>query len=368
MFPPPDESVRIVIAAGEPSGDLHAARLMAAIRKLVPTVVFEGIGGPAMELEGLRSMARLRDLAVSGFWEVAKRYGFFRTLLQRCGDRITQHPPALFLPVDYPGFNLRLASIARRARVPVAWYIAPQLWAWGKSRGPKLASSVNHLLAVFPFEPAFFQQFGIRTSYVGHPLLDDPAFSTVPSHKGHSLALFPGSRRQELLRHVPLLAEMVRLLPSDVASTVAVAPSVDSALIAPLIHVGVQPATDSRAVLAEAGAGLVKAGTSTLEAALMGLPFATFYRTSALSAALTRRLATIDHVTMANVLLNRPAVHEFLQQGARPQALAREAMMLLEDGDRRSQLHDFFDEVRSLLGGPGAAQRAAAIIAEMVQR
>lgn len=368
MFQPPDESVRIVIAAGEPSGDLHAARLMAAIRQLIPSVVFEGIGGPAMELEGLRSMARLRDLAVSGFWEVAKRYGFFRSLLQRCGNHITQNPPALFLPVDYPGFNLRLATIARRAHVPVAWYIAPQLWAWGKGRGPKLAHAVNHLLAVFPFEPAFFQQFGIRTSYVGHPLLDDPAFSAVPDHGSRTLALFPGSRRQELLRHVPILADVLRLLPSDVSSTVAVAPGTDSSLLAPLVEAGARPVVDSRAVLAQSGAGLVKAGTSTLEASLLGLPFATFYRTSAFSAALTRRLATIDHVTMANVLLHRSAVHEFLQEGALPPALAREAIVLLDDTARRAELRDSFTEVRELLGGPGAAQRAAAIIAEMVRR
>lgn len=359
---------RIAIVAGEPSGDLHAARLMAALRTRIPDVVFEGIGGPAMEAEGLRSMARLKDVAVSGFWEVARRYGFFRALLERCKTMLEQRRPSLFIPVDYPGFNFRLAAHAKRCRIPVGWYVAPQLWAWGKGRGPALAAAVDRLLAVFPFEPAFFDQFGIRTTYVGHPLLDDPAFRSMSTHEGRRLALFPGSRRQELQRHLPLMVATVRQLPTDVRPVVAMAPGVDERLLQPLIDAGAEPTTDSRGLMATAGAGLVKAGTSTLEAALSGLPFATFYRTSPLSYHLTKRLITVSSVTMINLLLDRPVVHEYLQAAATAPSLVREVRSLLDDAERRAALRAAGHDVRTMLGGPGAAERAADVLAEMVRR
>ncbi len=358
----------IFIAAGEPSGDAHAARLMEQLRLFIPDVMFEGIGGPAMEMQGLRSMARMKDLAVSGFWEVAKRYGYFRALLERCSRHIASSRPAAFIPVDYPGFNLRLASSARRAGVPVAWYIAPQLWAWGRKRASALAQRTSLLLTVFPFETDFFSQFGIRTTWVGHPLLDDPMFAELPSHNSTTLALFPGSRRQELSYHVPLLQGVLPLLDTAVQPVVAVAPGCDVAAVQPLVDAGASVVYDSRALLSSAGAGLIKAGTSTLEATLLGLPFATFYRTSALSYMLSRRMATVTSVTMANILLQRNAVAEYLQSEATPQVLAAAVHTVFADRGHREALREVSTEVRSMLGGPGASRRAAEAIATMVER
>lgn len=358
----------IFIAAGEPSGDAHAARLMEQLRLLIPDVVFEGIGGPAMEMQGLRNMARMNDLAVSGFWEVAKRYGYFRALLQRCAQHLANRRPALFIPVDYPGFNLRLAAYARTANVSVAWYIAPQLWAWGRKRAAALAQRTSLLLTVFPFETDFFGSHGIRTTWVGHPLLDDATFATIPSHGGSTLALFPGSRRQELKHHIPLLLRLFPLLDTAITTTCAVAPGVDPGLLEPLERAGCYLATKPRELLSEAGAGLVKAGTSTLEATLLGLPYATFYRTSPLSYLLSRRMATISSVTMANILLRRNVVPEFLQSNATPQALAKAVHTLFTDMGHRQQLRDAALEVRELLGGPGASRRAAEAIATLLER
>lgn len=358
----------IFIAAGEPSGDLHAARLMEQLRLCIPDVVFEGIGGPAMEMQGLRSMARLKDLAVSGFWEVARRYGFFRALLSRCKHHISTSRPAAFIPVDYPGFNLRLAQHARSLGIPVTWYIAPQLWAWGKNRGSTLANSVSLLLTVFPFEEAFFREFGIKSTYVGHPLLDDEVFTSMPAHNASTLALFPGSRKQELSHHINILRKMLPLLDTSIQPIVAAAASIDASLLAPLVDAGASVSTEPRPLLANAGAGLLKAGTSTLEATLLGLPFATFYRTSAVSYALSRRMATVSSVTMANILLARNVVPEFLQSAATPQALAAAAHTLFTDKGQRDTLRAVSEEVRTLLGGPGAARRAAHAIATVVER
>lgn len=370
MFTHDGDIVRIFIAAGDPSGDLHAARLMEEIRRRVPFAVFEGIGGPAMELQGLRSLARLDDLAVTGFWEVAKRYGFFRALLRRCAALISERGRyRLFLPVDYPGFNIRLASHARKAGVPTAYYIAPQTWAWGKDRTSTLARVVDRLFVVFPFEERFFGEHGVRATHVGHPLLDDPMFADVGAHVSRTLALLPGSRAQEVKRHARLLADaadIVRRIDGDMTFAVPAMRRLDAALYAPLHDAGVEVVHDARTLLRDAGAGLVKAGTSTLEAALLGLPFATFYRTSPISYMLSKRLINVSSVTMMNLLLHRNVVHELLQHDATPQRLADEAVRLLDDAPRRDELLAAAREVRAMLGGPGAAARTADHIAEML--
>lgn len=372
MFTQDGDTIRIFIAAGDPSGDLHAARLMEELRRRSPFVVFEGIGGPAMEAQGLRSLARLDELAVTGFWEVAKRYGFFRALLRRCADLLAQRGRyRLFLPVDYPGFNLRLAAHARRASVPTAYYIAPQTWAWGKDRTSTLARVVDRLFVVFPFEERFFREHGVQAVHVGHPLLDDPMFADVGAHVTRTLALLPGSRAQEVKRHARLLADaadIVRRIDGDVTFAVPAMQRLDPMLYAPLRDAGVTLTSDARALMRDAGAGLIKAGTSTLEAALLGLPFATFYRTSPLSYMLSKRLINVSSVTMMNLLLERNVVHELLQHDATPQRLADEAVRLLDDEQRRDVLLGAAREVRALLGGPGAAARTADHIAEMLAR
>jgi len=382
---PSSESVKIFITAGDPSADAHAARLMQALRTRIPHVVFQGFGGPAMEMQGLQSVARLEDLAVTGFAEVARRYGYFRTLLERCGRLLNEQRPALFIPVDYPGFNIRLAAHARKANVPVAWYIAPQLWAWGKSRAKRLAEVVDRMLVVFPFEQKFFSDFGIRTELVGHPLLDDPVFDTIGEHgpvqktnatndanlNSQTVVLMPGSRTQEVRRHVRLLADLVRGINSTMTGISIEVPKparLDTSLYAPLVGEGAALVEDSRLALRNGAAGMIKAGTSTLEAALLGLPFATFYKTSMPSYLLAKKLVNVSSVTMMNLLLDRNVVHEYIQHDATPARLLGEVHELLANTERRTELFTASQEVRSLLGGPGATNRAADVVASMLER
>ena len=369
----PLQPVHIFITAGDPSGDAHAARLMAAIRTHIPTVVFEGFGGPEMELQGLRSLAHIRDLAVTGFWEVAKRYRFFRSLLNRCDDAIARTRPVAFIPVDYPGFNMRLAARVRARktnRVPVFWYIAPQLWAWGERRATKLAAAVDRLFVVFPFEVEFFQRHGIRAEYVGHPLAEEIPVDTQGRVPGHVL-LMPGSRAQELHHHTGLLADVVdrvRAHRSDVSFVVARARNIDLRALEPLVQRNVDVVDDAHAAMQTASAGIIKAGTSTLEAAFRGLPFATFYRTSPLSYAISKRLVTVTSVTMMNLLLKRNVVHEYIQHDATSTRIADEIETLLDDSARRTELVTAMSDVREMLSGEGASKRTAALIVEALRR
>ena len=209
---------RIFISAGEPSGDLHAARLMAEIKKIYPEIEFVGLGGNRMEAEGLRSIIPISELSVVGFWEVAKKYRFFKEVLNKCTEIISSGDIDLFIPVDYPGFNMRLAANAKKAKVPVVYYIAPQLWAWGKDRAKKLARVCDRLLVLFPFEEEYFSSFGINTTFVGHPLLDNSMFDEVdPADKKNIIAFLPGSRIQEIKRHGRLIRETAILVEKGTA-------------------------------------------------------------------------------------------------------------------------------------------------------
>ncbi len=363
-------SPHIFITAGEPSGDAHAARLMQQIRLLIPDVVFEGFGGPAMEMQGLHSLASIEDLAVSGFIEVAKRYRYFTNLLETCRAHIVRTKPLAFIPVDYPGFNLRLAARVRGSHVPVIWYIAPQLWAWGRRRAATLAASVDRLLVVFPFEVQFFSRCGITAEYVGHPLteiLPEPE----PRQADAPIILMPGSRAQELKRHVGLLKETIRQLRTshgELRYIVPQAPGVSAQLLQPLADAGAEITTDANRAMNTGWAGMIKAGTSTLEATLRGLPYATFYRTSAASYQLSKRVIDVPMITLMNLLLERNVVHEYIQHEATPKALAAEIIDLSSNVQRRRELISAMHEVRTMLSSSGASARAAEIIHETICR
>lgn len=359
---------RIFITAGEPSGDAHAARLMAAIRMQIPDVIFEGFGGPLMEMQGLRSLAHIRDLAVTGFYEVAKRYSFFSNLLKRCELAIKTNKPDMFIPVDYPGFNMRLAARVKSPRMPIVWYIAPQLWAWGERRASDLARVVDRLLVVFPFEVEFFERHGIAAEYVGHPLMESLGEQRV-ARDPNKILLMPGSRRQEIAHHVPLLKTVVTTLHRShphFEVVVAKSANVDASHFDTLIEQGAIISTDALGEMKTAAAGLIKAGTSTLEATLSGLPFSTFYRTSFLSYHISKRLATISSVTLANLLLKRNVVKEFIQDDARPEVLAKDVVDLVENHQRREAQILAMQEVQTMLAGTGASIAAATIVTSML--
>jgi lipid-A-disaccharide synthase len=389
---------RFFIVAGEPSGDLHAARLMRALRERCATdgveCTFEGIGGEQMTAQGLQSLVPLADISVVGFWEVAKRYRFFTKLLAQCANILRSGNFTAFLPVDYPGFNLRLAESLRSVNirsVPVYWYIAPQLWAWGAKRAARLRGAVDKLIVVFPFEEEFFRSRGIETHFVGHPLMDDAIFTTTPNplaDRTNTIALLPGSRAQEVERNLPLFLDAALeassfLAPSptqrqiehkkvdkpDYTFTVAAAPHLASTLYriaerSKYSSLRITLTNDARSLMQTARAGIVKTGTSTLEAALLGMPFLMAYRTSPLTYQIAKRKVTLPRIALANIVAGREAVREFIQHEATPTALGQELCRLLaNDNTAADQMQQDFAGIRSTLGSAGASELAAELIA-----
>lgn len=360
---------RIFIVAGDTSGDAHAAKLMRALKEQIPNVEFIGIGGQAMEREGLASIVSLREISVVGFWEVAKRYTFFRQLLKKCEELLEHSNVDCFLPVDYPGFNMRLAAFAKKKRIPVVYYIAPQLWAWGAGRAEKLAKCVDTLLVVFPFEVEFFRKFGINAEFVGHPLLDNEIFSQTNAAHEQRIAFLPGSRLQEVKKHIPVMVQTYELLKAQLPKyrfAIAASPSIDPNVYSSMIPADWEIHTDSRALMKQSTAGIVKTGTSTLEAALCRMPFVMMYKTSSVSYHLSKHLIKLPYISLVNILANKLIVQEMIQQDARADVLAPIVVELCTNATKRTQMLDEFTGIRTLLGDTGASRRAAEIIARIV--
>jgi lipid-A-disaccharide synthase len=318
-----------------------------------------------MEAEGVRLMAGLDELAVMGFAEVLAHLPYFVRLLVRVRRTLDAQAPDLVIPIDYPGFNLRLAKAARQRRIPVLYYIAPQVWAWHRSRMRQLADNTDRLAVILPFEEKLFRAEGARAVFVGHPLLDEPP--TLPDRATFCaatgvhperpiLALFPGSRAQEVRRHFAVFAaaaERVRGRRPDVQPVVARPAGLDERLYA---GAAVPRTADADALLAHAHAALVKSGTGTLQAALAGTPMVVAYRTSPLTFALARRLVRVPHVGLVNLVAGERAAPELLQDRATPEALAAALLPLLQDGSpERARALQALGRVRARLDPPRAA-------------
>lgn len=337
-----------------------------------------GLGGPDLEKAGAQLIAGLDQLAVMGFAEVLGRLRFFRDLEQQLRKRMAQGEADLVLAVDYPGLNLRLARYARSLGIPVVYYIAPQVWAWKAHRASQLARDADEVAVILPFEEEVLRRAGASVRFVGHPLMD-----RAPLAKGAGarlreelgvaaderlLAVLPGSRRQELERHLQVFVEAAHEVArrhGPLRPVLAAAPGVD---VRRLAATGLLVTDDARALLHEARAALVKSGTSTLEAAVAGVPFVCAYRTSALTYALARRLVRVPHIALANLVAGEGVVPELLQHDATPARLAAALGELVADGGPRDRQLEGLERIRRRLGAPGAAARTAQLVIDVLQR
>jgi len=359
-------STRIYFSAGEPSGDAHAAAVATALRRRLPGATLEAFGGPRLEAAGATVLDRMESYSVVGFVEAIEKLPQHWALLRRTRAAFDAGRYALAVFVDYPGYHLRAVVAAAAAGVPVLYYIAPQLWAWGGWRVKRLAA-VNRLAVILPFEEPFFRERGVPTTFVGHPLKDRPplperaearrALGLDPART--TLAIFPGSRTQEVRRLWPVLRETAQRVAAarpDVQFVAAATPVGTYADPGPIaVATG-----DPRLVFAAADAGLCKSGTTTLEAALADVPMVITYRLHPVSHFLARRLVRIPWAGLVNLVAGELICPELLQSHATPDQLATAILPLLDrDNPATRRQREQLAIVRDKLGPPGAADRVA---------
>ena len=365
----------VLFVAGEASGDLHAAGVARELARLRPDLQLTGFGGPLMEKEGV-SLFDKYDTGVMGFVEVIRHIPRHYALLQDIRDRFEKNDVKLLVVIDYPGFNMKAATAAKDAGIPVLYYVTPQVWAWGEGRIPKLAQIVTKAAVILPFEEPLLRGHGIDATFVGHPLLDragqlpskrDARAALGLSDESPVLALFPGSRQQEIDRHIDdfvATAKEVERAVSGLQTVVSVAPTISlDAKRCPfrLVH------SASFTVLRAADAALCKSGTTTLEAAIADCPLVVAYRTSEISYFLARLMVTIPHIGLVNVVGGREIAREFVQGALEPKRVAVELERLLDPTDaERARVLDGLAEVRGKLGQPGAARRVAEMASALV--
>ena len=381
---------RVLISAGDASGDRHAAEFVSAARRRNPDMTFFGLGGEEMREAGAELLVHQREIAIGGLVEVvrgARRViSAWHSLTAAARDR----SPDLVVLVDSGGFNLPLARRLRRlVPAPILYYVAPQVWAWRRGRIKKLARRVDRLAVIFPFEPEFYAGCGLPVDYVGHPLIDGMTESTSRPDREEArrslgldadapvIAVFPGSRSNEVRHQLPVQLAAIELLHARAPRSeflIALAPTVSRGLVDGILarfpRARALPLKivegRSREVMVAADVGLAKPGTTTLELALLERPMVVIGRTSALTAAVVRRAVKLPSLAMPNLIAGAPIVPEFLQEKARPQDIADAVERLLAGPERDRQLRALY-EVVDQLGSGGAAQRAAAIAEEMLE-
>jgi lipid-A-disaccharide synthase len=365
---------RFLIVAGEPSGDAHAAGLVRALQALGPCRV-RGVAGPAMRAAGVEPVVAMESLAVMGFAEIVTRLPALLAARGRLLAECARFAPHAVVLVDYPGFNLRLGPVLKRRGARVFYYIAPQVWAWHPERAAEMARWVDRLAVVFPFEEEIFRTAGVDAHFVGHPLLDALApeveeqalLAELAVAPGAALlGLLPGSRAQEVRHLLEPMCRAARLLRRDrpaLAAVVAAAAGLDDSLYAPAARYGVRVVRGrTHSIQKHATACAVASGTATLETALFGTPLTVVYRVGRLNYAIARRVVTLSHIGLPNIVAGSAVAPELVQDALTPERLAASLAPCLDDRQERAARAAALAVVRERLGGPGASARAARLL------
>lgn len=366
----------LLIVAGEASGDLHGARLLAELGRLVPEVAAFGLGGDELAAAGLERLADSAEISVVGLTEALRILPRARRIFERILAEVDRRRPRLAVLIDFPEFNLRLARELTERGVQVVYYISPQVWAWRRGRVKAIAERVDAMLVLFPFEVDFYRRHGVDVVHVGHPLVDEiPELPNVweggePEGEPYQVALLPGSRMNEVEALLPVMLETVRLLSEEIpvfarlirASTIPAA-AVEEAVELSGLPVRIVPAAERAEAIAGSHFALCASGTATLEVGLLGTPMAVLYRLGGWTYLAGRLLVRLPYVSLVNLVLGRAVVPELLQARAHPERVSETVHALLRDRSAIEAMRRDLGELRGRLGERGASARAAAEVA-----
>ena len=369
----------IYFVAGESSADNHGAAVMRALRDLDPDVQFAGRGGPQMKtLAGAPFENWIADAGVLGLWEVLKKYGYFRSKFHETLDQIEEIEPAAVVLIDYPGFNLRLAKALhrRRSASKIIYYISPQVWAWHRGRIVHMARWIDLMLCIFPFEADLYNQSGLRTHFVGHPMIDRLAAErTNVTRDPNVIGLFPGSRSREVHKIFPVLVRVATILRQQhpelrfeaAAASPALAKSIEKMLFDSGESLNLQIRVGNAGELMQrAIVGIVASGSATLEAAFFRMPFVLIYKVAWLTYIAAKIVVRLEHIGMPNVLAGKEIVPEFIQHRTKPDKIAIAVSSLIDNPAKRNEMLQEFDRIMEPLSHGGASEAAAReILAEL---
>ncbi len=372
------ESPSIFLSAGDPSGDNASARVVEVLKHKYPDLNITGLGGERLKKLGQKQLASGKDLAVLGFWEVARNYLFFRKLFHTCLEEIKTNKPDVILLVDYPGFNLRLAKKVKELNIPIIYYITPQVWAWGKNRVNDIRELIDVCLVILPFEKEFFDNHNVKSEFVGHYLLEDipsnfiSSLSSKKIDEPATIGLLPGSRPQEIERMLePMLLAAKRF--NNKYGTKAKVAAIKGVYD---YEQAINKYSDdditieynnARQLIFESTMVVTASGTATLETGIIGRPMVVIYRTGEITFQIAKRLVKLDKIALANLVMDEKVVPELIQHDASPEGIFLELEKFWNDNEYYDQTVEKLKNIPIILGGTGASERTAKIISEKLK-
>lgn len=369
--------MKFYLIAGERSGDLHGSNLIRQIKLREPGAEFRGFGGDYMREAGMKEVVHYRELAFMGFAEVVANLNTISKKIKQCKADILQYKPDVIVLIDYAGFNMRIAKFAKQHGIKVFWYISPKVWAWNQGRAWRLKANVDRMFVILPFEKQFFKKFDWSVDYVGNPVLD--AVKAHAKNKDFTaqnnldpqkpiVALLPGSRKQELKKITPLMANIASKL-ADFQFVVAAVSNLDRDLYQGLKDLpNVSFVNDaSYDLLSQADAAIVTSGTATLETALFRVPQVVVYKTSGITYSIAKLIIKVRFISLVNLIADKEVVKEMIQNDASAEHVSKELRLMLTDADYRNKMLSNYDDIIRILDTGSASENTASLMLEYLK-
>ncbi len=373
---------RILIIAGEASGDLQAAHLVKSLKSINPNIEIFGIGGNQMKKQGVEIIYDIVELAVVGFIEIIKHLATFKKILSKLVILLDRRRPDAVILVDYPGFNLRFARYAKEKNIPVVYYISPQIWAWGKKRIEEIKKYVDRMIVIFGFEEELYKKAGMKVSFTGHPFLDivKPAWKKEATlkhlhlrHDSIKIALLPGSREKEVKRHLPEMLKACEKIKTKLPNVEFILSrrkeldrSIYNSILSSSIIKPYSLENKPYEIMDIADLVILSSGSATLETAIMQKPMVIIYKTSFITWLLARGLIKIPDIGLVNVVARKRIVPELVQFQVNASNIAKESLKILEDKKMQGDIKEALKKIKEKLGEKGAVDRAAHLIQKLL--